>query len=87
LEVKYLDDLEDKVQTLITTLENVRKDNENLRQNWRKKSSAVSELEAENNRLKQELDTLQVDTTGHKSKLETVTQRIQGILTRLESVQ
>jgi FtsZ-binding cell division protein ZapB len=86
LNLKSLDDLENKVQTLITTLETVRGENERFRQELLENSSKITAMESDNNRLKQELDTLKTDTTGQKSKLETVAERIRSILNRLESV-
>jgi FtsZ-binding cell division protein ZapB len=86
LDISYLDDLENKVQSLITTLENVRQENDRLKQELIDTGSKISAMESDNNQLKQELDALKTDTIGHKNKLETVTTRIQGILARLESV-
>jgi FtsZ-binding cell division protein ZapB len=86
LDIKFLDDLEDKVQTLITTLENVRKENDRLKQDLKDTNSKITVMESDNNQLKKELDALKTNTNDHQNKLDTVTKRIQSILARLESV-
>ena len=86
MDIKYLDDLENKVQTLMKLLENTRQENDKLKQDLLDNSNTIAEMESENSQLKQELDALKSDTLENQSKLETVTERIQGILTRLESV-
>ena len=86
MDIKYLDDLENKVQTLISTLESVRGENDKLKQELTDNSNRISAMESEKNQLNQELDILKATTTDHKGKLELVTSRIQNILSRLESV-
>lgn len=86
MDIKYLDDLENKVQTLISTLEEVRRENDKLKREITDSSSRISAMESENNQLGQELSVLKAATTDHKGKLELVTNRIQNILSRLESV-
>ena len=86
MDIKFLDDLEDKVQTLITTLENVRKENDRLKQDLKDTNSKITVMESDNNQLKKELDALKTNTNDHQNKLDTVTKRIQSILARLESV-
>lgn len=86
MDIKSLDELENKVQSLISLLDNVRRENDRLRQEMTDHASKMSEMESENNQLKQELDALKNSSFDQKSKLETVTERIQGILSRLESV-
>ena len=86
MDITFLDNLEHKVQTLISTLEEVRKENDRLKQEVTDTSVKISTMEAENNQLNQELSSLKTLTTDHKGKLELVTNRIQSILSRLESV-
>ena len=86
MDIKFLDDLENKVQSLITTLDSVRKENDRLRQELAESSSKFSAIENENNQLKTELDTLKNATADDRTKLDSVTERIQSILVRLESV-
>ena len=86
MDIKFLDELENKVQSLITMLDTVKKENARLKQELSDSSSKISAMEAENNQLKKELDTLKTDTVDDKDTLNAVTERIQNILVRLESV-
>ncbi|MBN1760849.1 MAG: cell division protein ZapB [Chitinispirillaceae bacterium] len=86
MDIKVLDDLENKVKSLISMLESVRKENDSLKQELSTRSSKISAIETENNQLKTELDSLKNDTADNRTKLESVTERIQNILVRLESV-
>jgi predicted nucleic acid-binding Zn-ribbon protein len=86
LDIKYLDELENKVQTLLVTLENVRRENDRLKGELTESSSKISAIESENNQLSQELSALKTAATDQKGKLDLVTERIQNILTRLDSV-
>jgi FtsZ-binding cell division protein ZapB len=86
LDIKALDELENKVQALITALESVRSENERMKQELNDTSSTHAVMEAENSRLKQELDELKSSTFDQKSRLEAVTERIQGLLSRLDTV-
>lgn len=86
MEINYLDDLENKVQSLINIIENIRQENDKLKQDLLDNSTTIATIESENSQLKEELDALKNDTKENQSKLETVTERIQGLLTRLEAV-
>ena len=86
MDIKYLDDLENKVQGLITMLDTVRRENDTLKQELSDNSGRISAFETENNQLKHELDALKEDAGDHQGKLDAVAERIQGILSRLETV-
>ncbi|MCX7727302.1 MAG: cell division protein ZapB [Chitinispirillaceae bacterium] len=86
MDIKYLDELENRVQTLISVLESVKKENERLKQELMDYNSKISAMENENKQLSYELETLRTSTIESKSKLNSVAERIQGLLARLESV-
>lgn len=67
-------------------LETVRHENDNLKQELMDNSGKITAMESENNQLKHELDALKNDATDHQGKLDVVAERIQGILSRLETV-
>jgi hypothetical protein len=58
LSIDFLGELENKVQTLIIALENVRKENNQLREELSKNSNKISNMESENEQLKAELESL-----------------------------
>lgn len=82
----FLNDLENKVQTLITALENVRKENNQLRQELDQNSNKISDMESENEQLKTELELLKIDSQSQQDKLNITAERIQGLLAKLELV-
>ena len=87
MSIEFLNELEDKVSTLITTLENIRQENARLRQELEHSGGRVSEMEAENAQLKHELDSLRAESQGNQDKLSVAAERVQGLIARLESVQ
>jgi len=87
LSIEFLNELEDKVQALITALENVRNENTRLTQELEQRGGRISELETENDQLKGEIELLKENSNGQQEKLNITTERIQGLLARLETVQ
>ncbi len=87
MSIDFLNELEDKVQTLITALDNVRKENNQLREELNQNSNKISDMESENEQLKAELELLKIDSQSQQSKLNITAERIQGLLAKLEIVQ
>ncbi len=87
MSIDFLNELEDKVQALITALDNVRKENNQLREELNQNSNKISDIESENDQLKAELEMLKTDTQSQQNKLNITAERIQGILSKLEMVQ
>lgn len=87
MSIEFLNDLENKIQTLITTLNNVRKENDQLREELNQSSNKVADMESENEQLKAELELIKVDSQSQQDKLNVTAERIQGLLAKLEMVQ
>lgn len=87
MEIEFLNNLENKVTMLLSTLESVRKQNTDFVKDLELKSSRISELEAENENLKQKVEQIESDSSSQQQKLHLTTEKIQGILARLELVQ
>lgn len=87
MSIDFLNELEDKVQALITALDNVRKENNQLREELNQNSNKISDMESENDQLKAELEMLKTDSQNQQNKLNITAERIQGILSKLEMVQ
>lgn len=87
MSIDFLNDLENKVQSLISALDNVRNENNRLRQELDQNSNKISDMESENEQLKTELECLKIDSQSQQDKLNITAERIQGLLAKLETVQ
>jgi archaellum component FlaC len=87
LSIDFLNELENKVQALITALDNVRKENNQLREELKQNCNRISDIESENDQLKAELEMLKTDSQNQQDKLNITAERIQGLLAKLEMVQ
>lgn len=85
--IEFLSELEDKINVLLSTLERVREENIRLKQELEQANGKITEIEAANENLKNELEQITSDSLGNKEKLETAAERIQGLLAKLEAVQ
>jgi len=87
LAIEFLNELENKVTALLSTLEQVREENIRLKQELEQANGKIAEIEATNESLKNEMDNITLDSMGNQEKLNTTAERIQGLLARLEAVQ
>ncbi len=87
MSIDFLNELENKVQALITALDNVRKENNQLREELNQNCNRISDIESENDQLKAELEMLKTDSQNQQNKLNITAERIQGLLAKLEMVQ
>jgi FtsZ-binding cell division protein ZapB len=87
LAIEFLNELENKISVLITTLDHVRGENIRLKQELEQAQGKIAEIEATNQSLKNEIDNITLDSMGHQEKLTTAAERIQGLLAKLETVQ
>ncbi len=85
--IEFLNELENKISALITTLDHVRGENIRLKQELEQSQGKIAEIEAANQSLKNEMDNVTLDSMGHQEKLTTAAERIQGLLAKLETVQ
>lgn len=85
--IEFLNELENKISALITTLDHVRGENIRLKQELEQAHGRIAEIEATNQSLKNEIDNITLDSMGHQEKLTTAAERIQGLLAKLETVQ
>lgn len=87
MSIEFLNELEHKVQALISTLENIRQDNSRLKEELDQSSETIAQMEAENAQLKSELESIRTDSQGNQEKLSLTAEKIQGLLAKLEAVQ
>ncbi len=85
MSVEFLNELENKVSALITTLDSMRQENARLKQEVEESGNLAQEVESENTRLKQELEALKADFQSNQDKMNVAAERIQGLLSRLDT--
>jgi septation ring formation regulator EzrA len=83
--VDFLNELENKVNALITTLESMRQENSRLKEEIESNNGRIQGIEEENARLKEELEALRVDSQGAKEKMNVAAERIQNLLSKLDT--
>ena len=75
MSVDFLNELENKVNALITTLESMRQENSRLKEEIESNNGRIQGIEEENARLKEELEALRVDSQGAKEKMNVAAER------------
>jgi cell division protein ZapB len=83
--VDFLNELENKVNALITTLESMRQENSRLKEEIESNNGRIQGIEEENARLKEELEAQRVDSQGAKEKMNVAAERIQNLLSKLDT--
>ncbi|NLP03564.1 MAG: cell division protein ZapB [Fibrobacter sp.] len=81
----FLNELENKVNALITTLESMRQENSRLKEEIESNNGRIQGIEEENARLKEELEAQRVDSQGAKEKMNVAAERIQNLLSKLDT--
>lgn len=85
MSVDFLNELENKVNALITTLESMRQENSRLKEEIESNNGRIQGIEEENARLKEELEAQRVDSQGAKEKMNVAAERIQSLLSKLDT--
>lgn len=75
-----IDELENKIDNLLNSLKQTRKENEEIK-------GRVRVLEQENGDLKAELDTCKTGSAENHVQLDSAVEKIKNLITRLEAVE
>lgn len=87
MSIEFLNDLENKVQALISKLDDIRQENSRLKEELEQSGEMMTQMENDNVQLKSELESIKADSQGKDEKLSVTAERIQGLLAKLEAVQ
>lgn len=80
MSLEFLDELENKINGLIGSLQQTRKENE-------EKDNRIKELEELNGNLKSEIEKAKTDSSDKSSQLDTTVDKIKGIISKLENIE
>lgn len=82
----FLSELEQKVDIILKSLEHLRTENKTLSEELSEKKDRIAHLEATQQQLQNEVDSLKTTNATNDSKLKSVAEKIQGLLARIEAV-
>lgn len=84
--VEFLDELERKVDLLINTLAELRRENAALKDDVAKSASGGSEIEKENRALKKEISVCRADLQSKDENLKSAAGRIRSLIEKIAAV-
>lgn len=82
----FFTELEQKIDILLTTLEQLREDKKKCLVELDEKKGIIVQHEGTIKILQNELESLKLRNMAHENKLKAVTERIQGVLAKCEAV-
>jgi chromosome segregation ATPase len=82
----FFTELEQKIDILLTTLEQLREDKKKCLVELDEKKGIIVQHESTIQTLQNELESLKSRNIAHENKLKAVTERIQGVLAKCEAV-
>lgn len=86
MSIEFLTDLENKVESLITLVTRLRQENADLKLELELVNTQNTQTETANEKLKQEIAALKADCDGRDQKIVATSEKIQGLIAKLESV-
>ena len=78
--LELINELENKVDKLINSLQKTRNENEEI-------NGRIQQLEQENNTLKNELEGIKDNSLNSQAQLDAASQKIKEVITKLETVE
>ena len=84
--IDFLAELEQKIDMLLKNLEQLREEKKGLSLELDNKSQRIMQLEEENRAIQSEIASLKSVHSDYENKRKVVTDRIQGLLAKLEAV-
>jgi FtsZ-binding cell division protein ZapB len=84
--LEFLSELENKVDSLIEMVYNLKKEKELLVNEHAQNASRLKELEKENSAIKKEMESLRGDTEKRLNQMNVASEKIQALLKKLEAV-
>lgn len=85
MEIEILTKLEEKIDQLISQLETIKNENQNLVNENKEKSEKVSILEKENSEIKSQLENSEQSGVRNEENIQKATEIVKRVLGKLES--
>ncbi|MDD5672974.1 MAG: cell division protein ZapB [Chitinivibrionales bacterium] len=87
VDLDIFSELEKKVTMLIDVVQTLKNEKKQSGAELEAKTGRIGELEGENRHLKQELEALKNNCDDRQKKIEAAADKIQGLLSKLETVE
>lgn len=86
MSLEFIDELENKIDSLIGALNHEREHAGNIQNEINEKNGKISELEQENEGLRNEIEGLKNNSSDVQGKFDSAADRIRNLIGKLESV-
>ena len=86
MSIDFITELENKVDKVLQTVEQLRSENAKIKGELEKKSESLKELEEENRSLQNELLEIRSKTQDNSDKLKYAAEKIQSLIAKIEAV-
>ena len=83
--VEFLNELESKIDTLLLSVKTFKEENAKLSEELAVAKEKISELDTANGSMKDELESLRKNSEEKQNKLDSAAEKIQGLLSKIES--
>ncbi len=87
MSIEFLSELETKIDVLIKSLAQSREEVVTISTEFEKAKDRITELELENMELKSESESIRSDVDVKQDKINSAAQRIQDLISKLDTVQ
>jgi predicted nucleic acid-binding Zn-ribbon protein len=86
LSIDFLAELEQRIDSLLKNLEQLRNEKKSISLDLENKNQTIAHLEEEKRSMQSEIDSLKSVNTENENKHKVVTEKIQGLLAKIEAV-
>jgi chromosome segregation ATPase len=83
--VEFLGELETKIDSILSSVKSLKEENSKLSEENLVQAQKITEIEANNQALKTELESLQQSINEKQNKLDSASEKVQSLLSKLES--
>lgn len=84
--VEFLGELEVKIDSILSSVKSLKEENSKLSEENLVQAQKISEIESANQALSTELESLKQSISEKQNKLDSASEKVQSLLSKLESV-
>ena len=84
--MEFITNLEEKIDSLISTHQALQADKDNLDNELQEKNEQINQLQNENDQLKNKIEDLQSISTDKQGAIDSAAEQVQKLIAKLEAV-